>query len=152
MKNRKDKDIENILDEIAYHWNLSIKEEDALDSFLNVLKDGNVLKLTQIEHLLNDEYDELLETIIDSAKRYCEDRLGMVTQKYMNDVLNEDYNLSLENLHLYELCQLAEDRGYEIIEKENTSVVEDMQTREMKELFLYLSCAEKEELLNKLRK
>lgn len=75
----------------------------------------------------------------------------MVTHEYMNDVLDEDYNLSLENLNLYELCQLAEDRGYEILEKEKTSVVEDMQMREMKELFLTLSCAEKEELLNKLR-
>ena len=153
MKNRKDKDIENILDEFAYYWNLSIKEEDALDSFLNVLKDGNVLKLTQVDHLFNGEYDELLETIPDNvAKRYCENRLGMVTHEYMNDVLDEDYNLSLENLNLYELCQLAEDRGYEILEKEKTSVVEDMQMREMKELFLTLSCAEKEELLNKLRK
>jgi len=59
MKNRKDKDIENILDEFAYYWNLSIKEEDALDSFLNVLKDGDVNKLKQVEYLLNGKYEEL---------------------------------------------------------------------------------------------
>lgn len=59
MKNRNNRHIENTIDEIAYHWNLSINEEEILNSFLNMLKDGDVNKLKQVEYLLNGEYKEL---------------------------------------------------------------------------------------------
>lgn len=153
MKNRNNKHIENTMDEIAYHWNLSINEEEILDSFLILLKDGDVNKLKQIEYLLNGEYEELLKIIPDNVLiRHCENRLGMVTKEYMNEVLNEDYDFSLGNIHLSEICQVAENKGYKVLKKENNSIVEDMQIEEIKELFLSLSWAEKEELLNKLRK
>lgn len=153
MKARNNKHIENILDAILENFDLSVNEEDIIESFLILLKDGDIKKLKQVEHLLNEEFDELLETIPDDiVEDYCERELGMVTHKYMNDVLNEDYDFSLENLDVYEHCQLLESKGYEVIKKETTSIVEDMQMEEMKELFLNLSCAEKEDLLNKLRK
>ncbi len=152
MKSRNNKHIENILDAVSENFDLSIVEEEVLDSFLNVLKDGDIKKLKQVEHLLNEEFDNLLETIPDDiVKDYCERELDMVTRKYMNEVLDADYKIDLENMTSYELFKIAENNGYELVKKEKTSIVEDVQMEEMKELFLNLSCAEKEEIINKLR-
>lgn len=153
MKSRTNRHIENILDVVSENFDLSIVEEEVLDSILILLKDGDIKKLKQVEHLLNEEFDELLETIPDSViGRYCERELDMVTRKYMNEVLDADYKIDLENMTSYELSEIAENNGYELVKKETTSIVEDMQMEEMKELFLNLSCAEKEELINKLKR
>lgn len=156
MKNRNSKHIENILDAISENFDLSVNEENIVESFLILLKDGEIKKLKQVEHLLIEEFDELLETIPNNTlRRYCESELDMADSQVesgLEDALDDlDYKWS-SKIDFEKTISICEDEGYEVLEKETTSIVEDMQMEEMKELFLNLSCAEKEELINKLRK
>ena len=59
MTNRKQIELDRFIKLIDKLWKLSLREEEVLDSVLNLFLEGENNKIKQIEHLLNDETEEL---------------------------------------------------------------------------------------------
>lgn len=88
MDIRNEKDIERILETVNFEWKLSLLEEKVLTSVLNLLLARKIKELTNIQDLLNKDWDELLELIPDSEIQcYAERDLDMVdderTKKFL---------------------------------------------------------------------
>ena len=65
MTNRKQIELDRFKEEIDRVWKLSIVEQDVLCSFLNLFLAGKNTEIKKVEHLLNDETEELLEMLND---------------------------------------------------------------------------------------
>lgn len=113
MKNRTDKNVKDITDFILDEFDLSVVEEEVLESILQVFKERDFKVLKQIEHLVNDETEDLLELLSDySIQRYaCReldliygndesdlvDALETLNYDFTNSVSDSDMISSLEN-------------------------------------------------------
>lgn len=81
MKNRTNKDVEEIMDFILDRFDLSVPEEDLVDSFLEILRERNVEKQKQLSHLLYEETEELLELLNGyEIQRFAERHFDMVAE------------------------------------------------------------------------
>ena len=63
MELRNNKQVTDIIDHIKDVWQLSLNEEDLLESVLILFSAQKTEKLKQIEYLLNEEDSDLLETL-----------------------------------------------------------------------------------------
>ena len=65
MINRKQIELDRFKEEIDRVWSLSLNEKEVLDSFLELFLAGKNTEIKKVEHLLNDETEELLELLND---------------------------------------------------------------------------------------
>ena len=63
MENRKEQDVELILDSITNIWILSPDEYDVLESVLNLFAAKKTKEIEQLEYLLNEDTTSLLGTL-----------------------------------------------------------------------------------------
>lgn len=144
MEIRKEKELEDILNFIKDTWRLSIIEEDILESFLYCFLGGEKEVLEKIEHLLNEETEELLLLLNDGEiAKYAEDYLDMVGE---DDIEDEK---TIDEFDDDELLDECDRRG--LNSDDNLNIVLESQLEELKNLFLNLSFAEQNNLIEKLK-
>ncbi len=156
MEIRKTKHVTDIIDYVKDVWQLSIREEEVLDSVLILLSRQNNEKLEQVEHLLNDEDEELLITLRQRAiENYACREFGLVSANDENDLVDalDDLNFDwVGKIDENDIINSLEESGYIVTDSEGVSdIVEEMQLEEMKDLFLSFSAQKREEVINGLK-
>lgn len=155
---RKQIELDRFKKEINRVWSLSVIEDKALDSFLNLFLAGENAKIKQIKHLLNDETEELLTTLIDrEVINYVTDNWEFIAsndERGLEDAL-DDLNFNwIDKVDCDDMVDYLEKRGYSVEEEsndENYDIITDMQLEEMTELFLSADNNKREEVINKLK-
>lgn len=156
MEIRKIKQVEDILDFVKSKWKLNIVEEDVLNSVLTLFAQQDIQKIKQIEHLLNNENDDLLDSLGESViTRYAVRELNLIDSNDEMDLVEAlkklNYNF-IENVDEDEMIDYLEDNGYEVLVKEDSDILSDCQKEELNDYFESLSFLERAELLNKIKK
>ena len=158
MESRKPKDTEDILEFIKSKWKLTLQEFDVLESVLNLFLAGKNTEVKKVEHLLNDETEELLELLNDrEVLDYAIDLGGFIAsddESGLVDALDDlKYDFS-EKLDLDEHIEIVEDHGYNVTElrvKHQADIVTQSDLEEMTELFLNLSQQKRSDVINNLK-
>jgi hypothetical protein len=146
MKNRTNKDVEDIIDFILDKFDLSVPEEDLVDSFLEVLRERDIKKQEQLTYLLDDETECLLQTIKEKdIKDFAEKYLDMVDEDDIEDCKKlKDYNDE-------DLLDEVESRGLNWQDYDSDmDIVTKSQLEEMTEKFLNLSTQERDNLIKSM--
>lgn len=79
MTNRKENNVNEFIKLIDNSWQLSIEEFEVLESVLLAFCGRKITEIKKIEHLINDETDDLL-ALLDSKEieKFAEDTLNMI--------------------------------------------------------------------------
>lgn len=136
MQNRKYKiDGEDIRETITKAWNLSNTENNALGSFIEVLKAGDLGKLELVTSIIEEDWEYILDRIPDSEiERYAD---------------MEDSTTTINDFGDYELLEEIESRGIDLTEK--TNLKDDTDREELIELFFSKSWIERDRILKQLK-
>ena len=158
MTNRKQIQLDRFKEEINRVWSLSIIENEVIDSILNLFLTGENNKIKQIEHLLNDETEQLLTTLIDrDVINYVTDNWEFITpddKSGLEDALDDLYFDWISKVDCDDMADYLEKRGYSVEEESNDKeydIITTMQLEEMTELFLSADNSKREEIINKLK-
>ena len=160
MTNRKQIELDRFKEEIDRVWKLSIVEQDVLCSFLNLFLAGKNTEIKKVEHLLNDETEELLEMLNDRiVLDYAIDLGGFIASddedgleealddlkfNWVGKVTDTDMIKSLEN----DGWNVTMDDFYP---RHQDDIVTQSDLEEMTELFLNLSQQKRSEMINNLK-
>lgn len=158
MVNRKQVELDRFKEEIDRVWKLSIVEQDVLCSFLNLFLAGKNTEIKKVEHLINDETEELLKLSNDrEVMDYVTENWNFIAsddESGLVDALDDlKYDFS-EKLDLDEHIEIVEDHGYNVTElrvKHQADIVTQSDLEEMTELFLNLSQQKRSEIINNLK-
>ena len=145
---RKQNEIDKFIEFINREWSLSVNEETVLESILNLFLAQNIKEIKKVEHLLNDETEELLG-FLDSydIQRYCERNFDMVAECDECDECKD-----LEDYDDEDLLDEVESRDLNWQDYDsNTDIVTQSDLEEMTELFLNLSPQKRQEAINNLK-
>lgn len=147
MVNRKQIELYRFKEEIDRVWSLSLNEMETLDSFLTLFLAGKNTEIKKVEHLLNDETEDLLG-FLDSydIQRYCERNFDMVAEC---DECEECK--SLDDYDDDDLLDECDSRGLKWEDYERIDIVTQSDLEEMTELFLNLSAQKRSEIINNLK-
>ena len=86
MTGRTETQLEIFLSEINRDWKLSVIEEKALSSILNLFLAGDLHTVSQVWHCATGDTENLLKEIGSSdVTRFAERHLGMVHEDYCDD-------------------------------------------------------------------
>lgn len=144
MTIRKQKEIEKFVKIIDREWALSIVEQDVLESVLNLFLAGENIEIKKIEHLINDEIEELLMTLDDyGIQRFCEKNFDMVAEC--------DECIDLKDYDDDDLLDECSRRSLNWEDYERIDIVTQSNLEEMTELFLNLSPQKQSEIINNLK-
>ena len=157
MENRKYKDVKDILDFIKSKWKLSLVEEDVLDSVLNVFSAQNKKEIEKIEHLINDETEELLSLLSSyEIENYACEEFDLISKKWEGDLVDAlhdlDYDFS-EKISLEDHIEIVEDHGYQVLEVKNSykDIVSQAMAHQWMELFEEMTMQQRELYINQIR-
>ncbi|MGB4898938.1 MAG: hypothetical protein WBP57_11015 [Ignavibacteria bacterium] len=138
MTNRTNKKLEEFKELIDRDWQLSLEEDEFLDSVLNLLLSRETKKAAEIVNFFySEEWENLLELIPDRQIRYYAERdLNMIDE----DDCDCEEQLTLEDFDNEELIAEIYDRGYTTFYQHTSksNIITDMNLSEMNELFLSL--------------
>ena len=138
MVNRKEKQLQEFKELINRDWQLSLDEDEFLDSVLNLLLSRETKKAAEIINLFySEEWESLLDMIPDRQIRYYAERdLNMIDE----DDCDCEEQLTLEDFDNEELIAEIYDRGYTTFYQHTSksNIITDMNLSEMNELFLSL--------------
>lgn len=157
MENRKPKDTEDILEFVKSKWKLSIQEFDVLEPFLELFLAGKNTEIKKVEHLLNDETEELLELLNDrEVINYVTKNWNFIASDDESDLVDalDDLNFDwIEKCDFDKMVQYIEENGYSVEEEVfgNMDIVTQSDLEEMTELFLNLSPQKRSEIINNLK-
>ena len=158
MVNRKQIELERFLEDINNTWQLSVIEQDVLDSFLNLFLAGKNTEIKKIEYLLNDETEDLLKLLNDrEVINYVTENWNFIASDDESDLVDAlgdlNYDFS-EQLDLDEHIEIVEDHGYIVNElrvKHQADIVTQSDLEEMTDLFLNLSPQKRSKAINNLK-
>ena len=160
MTNRKPKDTEDILEFVKSKWKLSIQEFDVLESVLDIFQAGKNTEVKKVEHLLNDETEELLELLNDrEVINYVTENWNFIAsddESGLEDALEDlKFNWSSKITDADMIKSLEED-GWSVkydykYPKHQGDIVTQSDLEEMTELFLNLSQQKRSEIINNLK-
>ena len=118
---------------------------------------GENNKIKQIEHLLNDETEQLLTTLIDrEVIDYVTDNWEFIApddESGLEDALDDlDFNW-IDKVDCDDMVDYLEENDYSVDKesKEVYNIVTTMQLEEITELFLSADNSKREETINKLK-
>lgn len=148
MEQRKPKQVTDIIDYIKDNfWNLSIQEEAILDSFLILFSAQKTTEIKKIEHLLNDETEELLKLLNDrEVIDYAEDCLGMIDEDDVEDC--KDLN-EYDDDALLDECS-RRNFNFEIDDVQDYDLVDDNLLYDIKEVFNNLNVFDRKRLRDEI--
>ena len=158
MVNRKQVELDRFKEEIDRVWKLSIVEQDVLCSFLNLFLAGKNTEIKKVEHLLNDETEELLKLLNDrEVLDYAIDLGGFIASDdesgLVDALVDLKYDFS-EKLDLDEHIEIVEDHGYNVTElrvKHQADIVTQSQLEELTDLFLSADLNKRQEIINSFK-
>ena len=160
MESRKPKDTEDILEFVKSKWKLSIQEFDVLESVLDIFQAGKNTEVKKVEHLLNDEIEELLELLNDrEVINYVTENWNFIAsddESGLEDALEDlKFNWSSKITDADMIKSLEED-GWSVkydykYPKHQGDIVTQSDLEEMTELFLNLSQQKRSEIINNLK-
>jgi len=158
MVNRKQIELDKFKEDISKTWQLSVVENSTLESFLELFLAGENTEIKKVEHLLNDETEELLELLNDrEVINYVTENWDFIAsddESGLVDALDDlKYDFS-EKLDLDEHIEIVEDHGYNVTElrvKHQADIVTQSDLEEMTELFLNLSQQKRSDVINNLK-
>lgn len=143
-----------ILDFIKSKWQLSVNEEDLLNSVLILFSAQKTEKLKQIEYILNEEDLDLLETLHQrDIENYACKQFDMVSKTDRYDLVGalKDLNFDfLEEVTDTEMIEALEEDGWYVSLDNgytNSNIVEEIQFSEWTELFNQLTIQQRENIL-----
>ena len=138
MVNRREKQLQEFKELINRDWQLSLDEDEFLDSVLNLLLSRETKKAAEIVNFFySEEWENLLELIPDRQIRYyAADNLEMIDEGDCDC----DEEKTLEDFDNEELIAEIYDRGYTTFYQHTSksNIITDMNLSEMNELFLSL--------------
>ena len=158
MEIRNNKQVTDIIDYVLDTWDLTVNEEELLDSVLLTFSAQNIEKQKQLTHLINDETEELLEMLNDRiVLDYAIDLGGFIAsddESGLVDALDDlKYDFS-EKLDLDEHIEIVEDHGYNVTElrvKHQADIVTQSQLEELTDLFLSADLNKRQEIINSFK-
>lgn len=155
MKLRNNRQVADIIDHIKDVWQLSIQEEDVLDSLLVLFSAQKIQKIKEIEYLVNDEIDSLLGTLNDKEViEYCSEELDMISSDDEDDLVKALNNLKynwIDQVDEDEMINYLEKNGYMVDELIYQNIVEESQFSEWNELFNQLTMQQRDLYINQIR-
>lgn len=160
MVTRKQIEIERFIETINREWSLSINEEMVLDSFLNLFLAGKNTEIKKVEHLLNDETEQLLELLNDrEVIDYAIDLGGFIAsddESGLEDAL-DDLNFNwIEKVSDEDMIKSLEDDGWSVefgkdYPIHQNDIITQYGLEEMTELFLSADFNKRQEVINNLK-
>ena len=143
MVNRKEKQLQEFKELINRDWQLSLDEDEFLDSVLNLLLSRETKKASEIVNFFySEEWENLLELIPDYyISNYASFNLNMIEE-------GDCEVKSLEDFDDDEIKEEYFDR-FDIIH--SGDIVTDMNLEEMSELFLSFSPQKQQDIINFLK-
>ena len=157
MESRKPKDTEDILEFVKSKWKLSLVEEDVLDSVLNVFSAQNKKEIEKIEHLINDETEELLSLLSSyEIENYACEEFDLISKKWEVDLVDAlhdlDYDFS-EKISLEDHIEIVEDHGYQVLETKDSykDIVSQAMAHQWMELFEEMTMQQRDLYINQIR-
>ena len=149
MTNRTETQLEIFLSEINRDWKLNLIEEELLEDVLNLILSGENKRIEQINHLLNEDIEDLLESLDDSYSiaRYAERQLGMIPEQDIEECECKE----LSDYDDDDLLDECASRGLNVEDYSTTDIVTESNLVEMTELFLSFSAQKQNEILNNLK-
>ena len=157
MENRKPKDTEDILEFVKSKWKLSIQEFDVLESVLDIFLAGKNTEVKKVEHLLNDEIEELLELLNDrEVINYVTENWDFIASDDESDLVDALKDLSYdfsEQLGLEEHIEIVEDHGYQVLETKDSykDIVSQAMAHQWMELFEEMTMQQRDLYINQIR-
>ena len=161
MENRKPKDTEDILEFVKSKWKLSIQEFDVLESVLVIFQAGDKREIDKIEHLVNDETEELLELLNDrEVINYVTENWDFIAsddESGLVDALDDLKFNWVEKVTDTDMIKSLEDDGWNVTiddfyPRHQADIVTQSDLEEMTELFLNNSQQKRSEMINKMLK
>ena len=157
MTNRKPKDTEDILEFVKSKWKLSIQEFDVLESVLDIFQAGKNTEVKKVEHLLNDETEELLSLLSSyEIENYACEQFDLISKKWEGDLVDAleelGYNFS-EKVSLEEHIEIVEDHGYQVLETKDSykDIVSQAMAHQWMELFEEMTMQQRDLYINQIR-
>lgn len=161
MELRNNKQVTDIIDHIKDVWQLSLNEEDLLDSLLILFSAQKTEKLKQIEYLVNEEDLDLLETLHQrDIEDYACRHFDMISKNDRYDLVGALKDLKfdfLEEVTDTEMIEALEEDGWYVsldnsyTNNNNNNIVEESQFNEWTELFNQLTIQQRELYINQIR-
>lgn len=160
MENRKTSQATAILDTALEFWNLSIKEKQVLDDLLILLVKNDVKKLRQVQLLLDEEVDDLLDSLEKKdIEKYAYQELEMVSKEDEDELIDALDDLNFKWIDKVDIDEYDDD---EVIEEfygrdldrfgnSRYDIVTQSDLKEMNELFLNISPQKRSEVINNLK-
>lgn len=143
MTNRTNKKLEEFKELIDRDWQLSLEEDEFLDSVLNLLLSRETKKAAEI---VNFFYSEEWENLLDMIPDYC---INNYASFNLNMIEEGDCEVkSLEDFDDDEIKEEYFDR-FDIVH--SGDIVTDMNLEEMSELFLSFSPQKQQDIINFLK-
>ena len=144
MVNRKEKQLQEFKELINRDWQLSLDEDEFLDSVLNLLLSRETKKAAEIVNFFySEEWESLLELIPEyPIKNYAEFHYDMVEE----DDIIEKKLCEFDDEEVLEEC---DERGLSKIE--SADIVTEMNLSEMTDLFLSFSPQKQLEIVKLLQ-
>ena len=160
MINRKQIELDRFKEEIDRVWSLSLIEKEVLDSFLELFLAGENTEIKKVEHLLNDETEELLELLNDrEVINYVTENWDFISPEDESDLVDALDNLNFDwssKITDADMINSLEEDGWSVkydykYPKHQGDIVTQSDLEEMTELFLNLSQQKRSEIINNLK-
>lgn len=148
MEIRNNKQVTDIIDYVLDRWDLTVNEEELLDSVLLTFSAQNIEKQKQLAHLLNDETEELLETLDNySVQRYAINTFDLIDE---DDCEECDDCVALEDYDDDEILYECDRRDLSLHVGGRIDIITESQLEEMTDLFLSADFNKRNEILKQL--
>ena len=144
MVNRKEKQLQEFKELINRDWQLSLEEDEFLDSVLNLLLSRETKKAAEIVNFFYaEQWEDLLELIPENPiKNYAEFHYDMV----------EDDDIIEKTIQEFDDSELLEECSFRGLSKiESADIVTEMNLSEMTDLFLSFSPQKQLEIVKLLQ-
>lgn len=144
MVNRREKQLQEFKELINRDWQLSLDEDEFLDSVLNLLLSRETKKAAEIVNFFYaEQWEDLLELIPENPiKNYAEFHYDMIDE----DDIIEKKLCEFDDEELLEEC---DERGLSKIE--SVDIVTEMNLSEMTDLFLSFSPQKQNDVIKLLK-
>lgn len=159
MENRKERDVEDILDFIKEKWQLSVNELETLESVFNVFAEQDVNMVQNIQYLVNDRHRELLEDLCQvTIENYARKNFDLISSDDEDELVRSlkkmNYNF-MEEVSDEDMIESLEADGWTVIFGDNELLteydyVDDVYFREIWNKFESLDWARRKELRDKI--
>jgi hypothetical protein len=159
MENRKERDVEDILDFIKEKWQLSVNELETLESVFYVFAAQDVNMIQNIQYLVNDRHKELLEDLCQvTIENYARKNFDLISSDDEDELVwslkKMNYNF-IEEVSDEEMINSLEADGWKVVMIESEIVteydyVDDVYFREIWNKFESLDWAGRKELRDKI--